>query len=256
MSTCVSAQQVSKRFYLVKSRKTVLATLGALWQRESLRREHWVLRSISFEISRGEKVALIGRNGSGKTTLLRILAGIYSKTSGQLQVWGRPTPLLSCSAGMMSELSVVDNLYLFGVLHGISRRSLQEREPAILEQAELGHLAHSPLKNLSTGQAKRLALTVFAQTPSDFLLFDEVTANVDRGFKLGFEQYLAELAQSEKTVILTSHDASLLRRHCGRALWLDGGQLRRSGPADEVIDEYEASFQPVPLAVERTAVRA
>jgi ABC-2 type transport system ATP-binding protein len=243
VSIHVRTDQLSKCFYRLTSRKTALGVIKALARRESLRREHWVLRNVTLQIERGENVAVVGRNGSGKTTLLRILAGIYQKTSGGLFVAGRPRALFSCSAGLTNDLSVVDNIYLFGALHGMSRKMLQPLERRILERTELSHLAHNDLKDLSLGQAQRLALAVFAETPSDFLILDEVIRNVDLGFKLEFESYLAALADSEKTLIMTSHDASVLRRLCQRALWLEAGRLRRFGPVDEVIDEYEDSFQ-------------
>src|SRR5207248_11231471 len=141
---------------------------------KSLRREHWVLKDVTFEINSGEKVALVGRNGSGKTTLLRILVRIYRKSSGTLLVTGDPRPLFALPAGMWHELSVVDNIYLFGALHGISRSILAPLERSLLERTELVHLAHNPLRDLSDGQVQRLALAVFSESSSEFLILDEV----------------------------------------------------------------------------------
>ena len=242
------AQRLSKRFFVLKSRKTALRAVRAVLTRQSLKREHWVLRDLTFEIGVGDRLALIGRNGSGKTTLLRILAGIYQKTSGELVVRGSPRALFSCTVGFRPELAVLDNLYLFGALHGVGRAILEPRERAILERTGLEQQAYSPLKELSTGQAQRLALAVFSQTTSDFLIFDEVIANVDHGFRLEFDGFFAALARSGRTLIMTSHDATVLRRHCRQAIWLHEGQLRRFGPVDEVIDEYEQSFGSGPVA--------
>src|SRR6476620_9946800 len=102
--------------------------IRALLKGDSLRNERWVLRDLSFEIASGEKLALIGKNGSGKTTLLRLLTGIVRPSSGQIEVDGTPAALLDCSSGFRRELSVVDNIYLFGALHGISRALLASRE--------------------------------------------------------------------------------------------------------------------------------
>ena len=245
MSVTVRAEGLAKRFYLIKSKKTALAVLKSLARGEPLTREHWVLRDVSFQVERGDKVALIGRNGSGKSTLLRIIAGIYSKTSGTLLVEGNPRPLLSSTAGLKSELSVVDNIYLFGAIHQVSRRALRALEQSILERTELAHLRHSPLKELSVGQVQRLALTVFMATPSDFLMFDEVIGHVDHGFRQAFYRYFEALADSSRTMIMTSHDAALLKRFCDKAIWLDGGTVRRFGPVDEVMEEYETSFREV-----------
>jgi lipopolysaccharide transport system ATP-binding protein len=251
---CVRAGGLSKRFLVLNSERTLLRALRSLVTGGSLRREHWVLRQLTFEIRRGEKLALLGKNGSGKTTLLRLLTGIYEQTSGTLAIDGSPRALLSCHAGFHRELPVLDNVYLFGALHGIGRDVLTPREPAILELAELEHLAYAPLKQLSTGQVQRLAVSVFSQTATDFLIFDEVLGNVDPGFVRQTEAFFSSLARSDKTVIMTSHDASLLRKYCRTAMWLDGGRVRMLGPIDEVIDDYERSFNPAEEPPFRRAV--
>jgi ABC-type polysaccharide/polyol phosphate transport system ATPase subunit len=242
----VRAEGLSKRFYLLKKRRTVVETIGLLVRGEPLAREHWVLRDVSFQIDRGDKVALIGRNGAGKSTLLRILSGIYSATTGTLLVTGSPSPLLSSSAGLRHDLTVLENLYLFGAVHRVPRRTLRELEQSILERTELAHLAHSSLKELSVGQVQRLALTVYSATPSEFLILDEVIGHVDHGFRQEFYRFFAALAESPKTLIMTSHDAPVLRRFCQKALWLDGGTVRRFGPVHDVLDEYEDSFRANP----------
>jgi ABC-type polysaccharide/polyol phosphate transport system ATPase subunit len=239
---CVRADRLSKRFLVLKSQKSLLRALRSVAGGKSLRREHWVLRDLTFDIRKGEKVALLGRNGSGKTTLLRLLTGIFEQTGGTLLVRSRPRALFSCSIGFLRDLPVVDNLYLFGAIHGIDRSVLAPREGEILDTAEVRHLAYSPMKELSLGQVQRLALSVFSQTPSDFLIFDEVLSNVDHGFLRQSEAYFDSLTRSDRTILLTSHDASFLRKHCERAIWLDGGMVKMSGPFETVIGEYERSF--------------
>lgn len=239
MSACVRAERLSKRFMVLQSRRTTLRAVTALARGQALKREHWVLRDVSFEIERGEKLALLGRNGSGKTTLLRLIAGIYAPTSGRLTVADEPRALFNCEVGFHAELHVVDNLYLFGAIHGIRRRHLAPRERLVLEQAGLEHLAYALMKDLSPGQLQRLALATFAQTDSDFLILDEVLGNVDHSFAREADAYFAGLAQSEKTLIMTSHDVAFLARYCRRALWLEGGAVRMHGPFDEVAREYE-----------------
>jgi ABC-2 type transport system ATP-binding protein/lipopolysaccharide transport system ATP-binding protein len=218
---------------------------------DSLRRERWALRDLTFTIAQGEKLALVGRNGCGKTTLLRLISGIYRPTSGRLEVGGVPATLLDCSSGFLRELSVVDNIYLFGALHGIDRAALAPCERRVLEQAELLPLAEAPLKDLSLGQVQRLGLSTFSHTRSDFLVLDEVIANLDPGFLQKIEGFFAAIADSDRTVIMTSHDASFLRRYCSTALWLEDGRIRRKGPFREVIDEYEATFGAVPAETRR-----
>jgi len=244
--TCVRAQALSKRFLVLTSRKSTLRALRAWFSGGSVKREHWVLRDLTFQLEKGEKLALIGRNGSGKTTLLRLLTGIYEKSSGSLAVRGRPSALFDCSVGFHRDLPVVDNIYLFGALYGMSRPTLAPREQAVLRLAELEQLAHVPLKALSMGQIRRLGLSVFSQTTSGFLVLDEVLANADHGFRRKSERFFEAFADSDKTIIMASHDGSFLGRYCTRAIWLDDGRVRRDGPVDEVLEEYERTYDEEP----------
>lgn len=238
----VRAEGIAKRFLVPHARRTMLRTVQSLLRGEALRRELWVLRGLSFEIATGERVALIGRNGCGKTTLLRLLSGIMEPSAGLLRVGEAPRPLFDTSVGFAQELSVSDNLFLFGAVHGMSRRHLQPRHDEIVRRAGIEHLMHAALKDLSVGQVQRLALTIFAETPARFLIFDEVLGNVDRGFARTAEGFFHGLAERGCTLVMTSHDAAFLRAHCERALWLEDGLIRRDGPFEEVVREYEASF--------------
>lgn len=237
---CVKVDKLYKRFLIIKNRPTVLRTLKALIKSESLRKEFWVLNGISFEVKKGEKLAIIGKNGSGKTTLLRILTGIYEKTSGFLKVECQPRALFNFWIGFNSELSVIDNIHLFGAIHGIKRDILSSRTSNILEMSELGNLVFCPLKELSLGQQQRLALSVFFQTASDFLIFDESLAFVDQSFAQKCEDYFQKIFIPENTIIMTSNNSSFLRRHCKTALWLDEGRIRAHGEVGAVLAEYES----------------
>jgi ABC-type polysaccharide/polyol phosphate transport system ATPase subunit len=244
------ARGLGKRFLVLRSKRTALAALRAWRGGESLRREKWVLRDVDFEIERGAKVALVGRNGSGKTTLLRLLSGIYSPTCGSLYVPSRPRPLFDCAIGVNQELSVEENVFLFGAVHGLGRGALEARMDELLARAGLSDVAHVPLKDLSTGQAQRLAFSIFAETAADFLILDEVLANVDRGFVEESGRFFRALVDSPRTVIFTSHDADFLATYCAQAMWLDDGRIRLKGDIDRVLREYERSFaaEEEPLA--------
>jgi ABC-2 type transport system ATP-binding protein len=236
------AEGLGKRFHVLRTQRTTLRALRTLLGGESLRRDLWVLDDVSFAIRRGAKLALIGRNGSGKTTLLRLLSGIYAPTRGRLETASRPRPLFSCAVGFAKELSVAENIVLFGAVHGIRRARLLERRDAILERAGLDGLAHAEVKSLSTGQVQRLALTIFAETDADFVILDEVIGNVDTGFLREADRFFRSLVRSSKTVIMTSHDAGFLAEYCDEAMWLDGGRVRMHGAFAEVLAAYESSF--------------
>jgi len=236
---CIEVNNLSKRFLVLKGEKTFLRTLKAVFRRQPLKKEIWVLHDISFSIKKGEKLAIIGCNGCGKTTLLRILTGIYGKTFGYLKINVEPKALFKFWVGLNGELSVMDNIYLFGAVHGMDRHFLKENMDKILDMAELYELKYSSLKELSNGQMQRLALSVFFQTKSNFLIFDESLVFVDQAFANKCEKYFEDLAYSDKTVIMTSHNSSFLRKYCRTAIWLEEGRIRMSGEANHVIDKYE-----------------
>jgi ABC-type polysaccharide/polyol phosphate transport system ATPase subunit len=238
----IRARGLVKHFHVLRRQRTVLRALRALRNPSALRRELIALDDVSFDVASGEKVALVGRNGSGKTTLLRVLAGIYQRTSGDLWMAAEPRPLFSHAIGLAGELPVESNIVLFGAMHGMDRAFLRPRVDTILDLAGLHELRFALLKELSTGQRQRLALSVFFQAPSPFLVFDEALTNVDQGFLRTCERYFDAVASSDRTVVMTGHDSRWLRRYCRTALWLDGGRLRMHGPADEVLDAYDRSF--------------
>ena len=240
----VRARGLMKHFRVLRRQRTVLRALRALTDPSILRRDLLALDDVSFDVAAGEKVALVGRNGSGKTTLLRILTGIYERTWGELWMAAEARPLFSHTIGLAGELPVESNILLFGAMHGMDRAFLRPRVDTILDLAGLHELRFALLKELSTGQQQRLALSIFFQAPSPFLVFDEDLTNVDQGFLRTCERYFDELVSSDRTVVMTGHDSRWLRRYCRTALWLDGGRLRMHGPADEVLDAYDRSFAP------------
>ena len=221
-------------------RKTmVLQVLQSLVKREPLESTLWVLRDLSCVIKKGEKLALLGRNGSGKTTFLRILTGIYGQTAGTFKVNGTPRILFSSSIGLNAHISVIDNIYLLGAIHGIQRAALKTELDNILETASLSALRYSTLKKLSAGQIQRLALSIFFRAGGDLLIFDEALAYVDREFVQTCDDHFKQLSAGDKTVIMTSHDSSFLKKHCTTALWLEEGKIRMQGTFDEVNTAYE-----------------
>jgi len=237
--TLVRAKGLSKRFLVPWRRGTIFRLLGAFLKREPYRKEFWALQNLYFEIDKGEKLALIGKNGAGKTTLLRILAGIYQESSGEIEVTERPAALFRFQTGLLQDLPVVDNIFLFGAFYGIERGVISRNVELILETSKLQHHALSPMKELSIGQQQQVALSVFFLNPSEFLIFDESLSFIDQDFAHRCKDYFENLFSSKKTVILTSHDNSLLKKYCKTALWLDQGQLHRSGSVEHVMGEYE-----------------
>jgi len=244
----ITVHRLAKRFAVRTTRSSLLGTLRSAARGVSLAQPKWVLRDVSFEIRRGEKVALVGRNGCGKTTLLRILCGISDASSGELRVRGAVGALFDAAVGVLGDLPVVDNIFLFGATHGIARAALAGEVDAILAQADLAPLRYAPYRDLSLGQRQRFALAVFAQSASDIVIFDEALANVDAGFLETTQRWFEALAATDRTVIVTSHSAALLGRACSRAIWLDEGRVRLDGPVDAVLEAYGQALQAAEAA--------
>ena len=239
----VRLEHVGKRFLVPRTQRTALRVVRSIVRREPLRRELWALEDVSFSLPVGARLALIGRNGCGKTTLLRLLSGILTPTVGVLEVASKPRALFSTTVGFSSELSVADNVYLFGAIHGMTRRELLPNHEKIIARAGIESLTHTILKDLSMGQVQRLALSIFAETSGRFLIFDEVLGHVDHGFARTADTFFRSLADNGRTMVMTSHDPAFLRAYCERAIWIEGGRVRRDGPFDAVMKEYEASFE-------------
>ncbi len=235
----IKAEKLSKRFLTFRRERTAFQLINSLIKRNPLQKELWVLKGLSFYVKKGEKLAIVGKNGSGKTTLLRILAGIYSKTSGFLEVKDNPEALFNFWTGFNGELSVQDNVYLFGAIHGIGRKAMSGKMDKILETAGLCQQRFSLLKELSEGQIQKTALSVFFQVDSDFLIFDENLAFIDRDFEKRCEKHFQGLFSPDKTVIMASHRSWFLKKYCQKAIWLNEGSIRMEGKTEDVLAEYQ-----------------
>lgn len=198
--------------------------------------------ALSFTVNRGDRVAVIGSNGSGKTTLLRLVAGILQPTSGERELVGKPCALFKFSIGLSEKHSLRDNLLLFAGINGIPMTRFEETLPRVLEFAELSDSIDKPLKNLSSGQFQRIALSAFMEVSNEFLLFDESFSFVDDAF---LRRCLSKLDGwlLEKTLLMTSHDQAIIRRYCSKALWLEGGKLMAFGEIGEVMEAYQSFSQ-------------
>ncbi|MEO8190419.1 MAG: ABC transporter ATP-binding protein [Acidobacteriota bacterium] len=199
------------------------------------------LTDVSFEVAPGETVGIIGSNGSGKSTLLKLLAGILRPTSGEVEVRGRLAALLELGAGFHPELSGRENVEIAGLLLGLSKGEIARRFDDIVRFAELEEFLDAPLRTYSSGMAVRLGFSIAAHSDPDVLLVDEVLAVGDEAFAHRSVEKFAEFEKAGKTILLVSHDLSLVGARCGRAIWLDGGRLVADGPAAETVARYRES---------------
>ena len=238
MDAVVRAVAVSKSFAPSSSRSTVLDWLARLRSGEEPR-ARTVIRDLSFELRVGEWLGLIGHNGAGKTTLLRLVGGIHRPTSGTLDVRGRVVLVPGFGIGMVDDLSVQENVILYGTIHGLSRADGRALLPSILDWAGLTEFAEARVGTLSTGMRTRLAFSCIREVRSDVWLFDEVLSAGDRDFRERCEGHFEQMRRGPATVLIATQSMDLVRKFCDRALWLDQGATVALGEAATVVAAYE-----------------
>ena len=223
-------------------RQMLLAPLRRLMRltAHSYFREFWALREVSFQVRRGETVAIVGQNGSGKSTLLQLVCGTLSPTFGDVRINGRIAALLELGAGFNTEFSGRENVFLSGLLYGISQTELARRYDSIVEFAEIGEFIDQPVKTYSSGMYVRLAFAIAAHVDADVLVVDEALSVGDVRFTQKCMRFLREF-QKTGTLLFVSHDTSAVVSLCSRAVWLDRGTLRMDGPAKETVETYLAA---------------
>jgi ABC-type polysaccharide/polyol phosphate transport system ATPase subunit len=216
-------------------KKTVLSFIEGKYRKPA---NKLVLDEIDLVVESGEKIGIIGANGSGKSTLLKVICGILQVTSGSVRVRGQISPMIELGAGFDSEISVMDNIVLYGVLLGFSRSEMRERARSILEFAELQDYALVPVKALSSGMVARLGFAIATDVQPDILILDEVLSVGDESFKNKCKRRIEKFWQAEATVIVVSHDSKFIKQSCNEAIWLDQGKIQATGKADEIVDSY------------------
>jgi lipopolysaccharide transport system ATP-binding protein len=226
---------------------------------------HWVLRDVTFEVHKGERVGIIGRNGAGKTTLLQIICGITKPTHGEITVIGRIAPILALGAGFDLELTGRENALIGGAILGLRRNVIRQRLNSIAEFAELGYFFEQPLKMYSSGMSARLAFAICAHADADILIVDEALSVGDAAFGAKCDAFIKEFAK-RGTILVVSHDLPTLETLCDRLIWIDDGEVREIGDPRDIIPRYRVAMgldaeepeqaqaaKPSPYLVKRTA---
>lgn len=221
-------------------KKTLLSFLEGKYRKPTRR---CVLDQINFVVESGEKVGIIGANGSGKSTLLKVICNILEPTSGTVRVRGNIAPLIELGAGFDPEISVADNIVLYGVMLGYSEQQMRRRAASILEFAELEDYATVPVKALSSGMVARLGFSIATDIQPDILILDEVLSVGDESFKNKCKQRIEQFWHDNATILLVSHDLGFLQKSCERVIWLERGRIRLQGEASEVVEAYLESVR-------------
>ena len=204
--------------------------------------EFYALKNVSFEVKRGEAVALIGKNGSGKSTMLKILAGVLYPTEGTVTVNGSIAPMIELGAGFDMELTAKENIYMNGAILGHNRAFMEQHFEEIVEFSELREFINVPLKNFSSGMMARLGFSIATIIKADILIVDEVLAVGDFHFREKCYRKIDELLDGGTTLLFVSHSAEQVKALCPKAIWLDHGHLMAFGDTNEVYGMYESAY--------------
>src|SRR5262249_25383742 len=247
VTPAIELSHVSK-VYRRYSGKQFATLKSALLQRSILRElrpneTFPALTDVSFTVPKGSTYGVIGRNGSGKSTALKLVAGITKPTSGIVSVTGRISALIELGAGFHPEISGRENVYINGIMLGLSKRQIQERFDDIVDFAELREFIDAPVKTYSSGMYMRLGFAVAIHVDPDVLLIDEVLAVGDEGFTHKCLDKFAEFRRRNRTILLVTHSLNLVDRFCDEALWIDAGHAMTHGDPKRVVGAYLSAVE-------------
>jgi len=234
---CLEFRNVSKSF--VKHAGHLLLRQRIAQMLNNAKPERFfALKNVSFQIKRGESLAVIGPNGAGKSTLLSVVAGLAAPDEGTVEVNGRIAALLELGSGFHGDLTGRENIFLNAAILGLTRKEATRAFDEIVEFSGIGDFIEEPLRTYSSGMMMRLAFSVAINTNPDILIVDEILAVGDHTFQAKCVERIHEFRRAGKTILAVSHAQRMVENLCDRALWLDHGQAVMQGRILEVIDSY------------------
>lgn len=198
----------------------------------------YALSHVSFQVKKGETVGIIGTNGSGKSTILKIITGVIQPTEGIVEVQGNVSALLELGAGFDMDYSGVENIYMNGAVLGFSREEMDVKKDEILAFADIGDFVYQPVKTYSSGMLVRLAFALAINVEPEILIIDEALAVGDAFFQAKCFNKLEEIKAKGTTILFVSHDIVSVKKLCSKAVWLERGNVREIGDANEVCEHY------------------
>ena len=239
----IEVTRASKIYRRYSHRKQFATLKSALLSRSLIRNlrpdeTFTALDDISLTVPKGRTLGVIGRNGSGKSTLLKLVAGITKPSSGSVRVQGRVSALIELGAGFHPEISGRENVFINGIMLGLTKREVARRFDEIVEFAEMKEFIDAPVKTYSSGMYMRLGFAVAIHVDPEVLLVDEVLAVGDEGFTHKCLDKFGEFKRRGKTILLVTHSLGLVERFCDEALWLDRGRIKGSGDPKRIVGAY------------------
>lgn len=236
----VSVQNVSMAFNMNKEKVDNLKEyIIKLLKRQLEYKKFYALDNVSFNVKKGEHLAILGLNGAGKSTLLKTIVGVYKPTSGTVETKGVLAPLLELGAGFDPNYSGKENIFLYGAIMGYSREYLESKYDEIVEFSELSNFIDVPLKNYSSGMKARLGFSIATAVEPDILILDEVLSVGDARFRKKSLAKVQSMFEKGVTVLFVSHSIEQVRDICDTAILLEKGKIIASGDVESVISVYE-----------------
>lgn len=239
--TVIKFNKVSKIYKLYKNDKRRFL---AIFSKRIPCKEKKAVNDVSFEIKKGEAVAIFGKNGAGKSTILKMITGVTFPTSGQIEVKGRVSALLELTSGFDPEFTGRENIYLKGRILGIKEREIKKLEPKIVEFAELEEYIDQPVRTYSSGMKARLGFSVNVNIEPEILIVDEALSVGDEEFKRKCVKKINELIKREDvTLLFVTHATGVAKEFCSRGIVMKLGKMIYDGDIDSAIDVYNKSIK-------------
>jgi len=238
----IEAKNISFAYRVLNKHHTSLKTLFRDFLHGRVSIEDYVaIKDLSFEIKKGETVAIIGKNGAGKSTLLKILARVIKPTTGSISITGQVAPMIELGAGFNDELTGRENILFYSSLLDRDINKVKPRIDEIITWAGVADHLDYQLRTYSTGMVARLAFSVATSEIPDILLMDEVLSVGDGEFAIKSRERLLEIINSGSTVIIVSHDLKTVAELAQKVIWIEKGEIKMVGLPTEVIAAYQTS---------------
>lgn len=234
----VQLKNVSKRYKLFKDEKK---RLKSFFNKNVDFKRKDVLSNLSFEIKKGESVALFGKNGAGKSTLLKLITGVAYPSFGTVRINGRVSALLELTAGFDSELTGRENIYFRGDILGIKKEEVKSIEKEIVDFAELGEYIDQPVRTYSSGMKARLGFGINISIKPDILIVDEALSVGDKAFREKCRSAVAKKIEEGVTFIFVTHSILDAKKFCKRGIVISSGHLVFDGDINSAANFYNST---------------
>lgn len=234
----VSVKNLTKSYHIYDKPRDRLMQM--LWRgRRTYYREFSALNDVSFDVVKGDSVGVLGHNGAGKSTLLQLLTGTLTATHGSIETKGRIAALLELGAGFNPEFTGRENVYMNAAILGLSKKEIDQKYDAIIAFADIGDFIGRPVKTYSSGMYVRLAFAVAVHTDPELLIIDEALAVGDIRFQMKCLEHMEKMKANGTTILFVSHAPEQVKRFCNKAIWLDKGEVKAIGKANDICNQYQ-----------------